>query len=175
MTLLGRREARNRCGAVGALAVALPSRASRALRRVVRVRRDGGSMSVFVIGLAVVLFGVAGLAIDGGRVINAKDRAFDVAEQSARAGANQINVDVLRSTGQVVLSPDAAQAAARDYVAQNSGYTVDGPIGVTATTVTVSLRATIPTTLLSLVHIDTIDIAGSATASAVTGINGAVP
>ena len=129
-------------------------------------------MSVFVIGLSLVLFGVAGLAIDGGRVINAKDRAFDVA---ARSGANQIDVPTLRKSGQVVLRPDTARTAAADYVGRYSGYTLDGPIGTTATTVTVSLRATVPTTLLSLVHIDSIDIAGTATASAVTGINGAVP
>ena len=132
-------------------------------------------MSVFVIGLSLVLFGVAGLAIDGGRVINAKDRAFDVAEQAARSGANQIDVPTLRKSGQVVLRPDTARTAAADYVGSYSGYTLDGPIGTTATTVTVSLRATVPTTLLSLVHIDSIDIAGTATASAVTGINGAVP
>ncbi len=147
----------------------------RTVRRVRRGRRDDGSMSVFVIGLSVVLFGVAGLAIDGGRVINAKDRAFDVAEQAARAGARQIDVTTLRSTGRVVLKQADAQAAAADYVTKNSGYTLDGPTQITATTVTVSLKATIPTTLLSLVHIDTIDIAGTATASAVTGINGAVP
>lgn len=132
-------------------------------------------MSVFVVGLAVVLFGVAGLAIDGGRVINAKDRAYDVAEQAARAGANEIDVETLRTSGQVVLRPGDARAAAANYVGKYSGYTLDGPIGTTATTVTVSLKATIPTTLLSLVNIDNIDIAGTATASAVTGINGAVP
>ncbi len=140
-----------------------------------RRRRDGGSMSVFVIGLAAVLFGVAGLAIDGGRVINARDRAYDVAEQAARAGANQINVETLRQNGTVVLDQGAAQSAARAYVLKNSGYTITGGSGSTATTVTVALKATIPTTLLSIVNISSLNIEASATASAVSGIGAPVP
>ncbi len=137
--------------------------------------RDAGAMSVFVIGMSLVLFGVAGLAIDVGRVINARDRAYDVAEQAARKGADQINVTTLRVSGVVVLDQGQAGAAARSYVSSNSGYSLDGPITTTATTVTVPLKATLPTSLLSLVGINDLDIKASATASAVTGINGAAP
>lgn len=132
-------------------------------------------MSVFVIGMSVVLFGVAGLAIDGGRVINARDRAYDVAEQAARKGADQVDVATLRASGVVVLDQGQARAAADSYVHQNSGYSLDGPITTTGTTVTVPLKATLSTSLLSLVGINDLDINASATASAVTGINGAAP
>ncbi|MEO9151749.1 MAG: Tad domain-containing protein [Lapillicoccus sp.] len=137
-----------------------------------RGRRDHGAMSVFVIGLSLVLFGVAGLAIDGGRVINARDRAYDVAEQAARAGANQIDVPELRRSGRVVLLQGDAAGAASNYVRQNSGFTLDGGITTTATTVTVPLKAKLQTTLLSLLNINDLDIEATATASAVTGING---
>ncbi|MGI5269200.1 pilus assembly protein TadG-related protein [Nonomuraea sp. CA-218870] len=66
-------------------------------------RRDRGSMSVFTVLFSVVVFLLAGLLVDGGAAINARLRAADIAEQAARAGADQVDVDQLRETGQVRL------------------------------------------------------------------------
>jgi Flp pilus assembly protein TadG len=75
-------------------------------------RRDKGSMSVFTVLFSVVVFLLAGLLIDGGSAINARLRAADVAEQAARAGADQIDLDHLHETSEVRLL-DEGQVCAR--------------------------------------------------------------
>ncbi|MFC7104684.1 Tad domain-containing protein [Nonomuraea rubra] len=60
---------------------------------------ERGSMSVFTVLFSVVVFLLAGLLVDGGSAINARLRAADVAEQAARAGADELDVDHLRETG----------------------------------------------------------------------------
>ena len=67
---------------------------------------ERGSMSVFVVIFSIAVFLLAGLLVDGGAAINARLKAADVAEQGARAAADQIDVETLRSTGQVRLSAD---------------------------------------------------------------------
>ncbi|MEU8272535.1 pilus assembly protein TadG-related protein [Sphaerisporangium sp. NPDC049002] len=63
-------------------------------------------MSVFVVIFSVVVFMLAGLLVDGGAALNARLRASDIAEQAARAAADQIDVENLRVTGQVRLLGD---------------------------------------------------------------------
>ncbi|RCG27983.1 hypothetical protein DQ384_25290 [Sphaerisporangium album] len=63
-------------------------------------------MSVFTVLFSVVVFMLAGLLVDGGAAINARLRASDVAEQAARAAADQIDVENLRATGTVRLLGD---------------------------------------------------------------------
>lgn len=133
---------------------------------------ERGSATIFVVGFALVLFAAAGLAIDGGRAINARDKATDVAEQAARAGADQLDQGALRDHGMVVLDQGAARARADSFV------TVAGYAPTTSTntdTVTVRASATYRTALLGIIGINSIDVSGVATASPVTGINGATP
>jgi Flp pilus assembly protein TadG len=134
--------------------------------------KEQGSATIFVVGLALVLFAGAGLAIDGGRAINARDKATDIAEQAARSGADQLDQDALRNDGTVVLDQTAARARADSFVS------VAGYAPTTATTVdsvTVRASATYRTALLGIVGINTIDVSGIATANPVTGINGVTP
>ncbi|MEV5407910.1 pilus assembly protein TadG-related protein [Thermopolyspora sp. NPDC052614] len=67
---------------------------------------ERGSMSVFVVIFSVVVFLLAGLLVDGGAAINARLRAADIAEQGARAAADEIDIDRLRAGGRIVLRPD---------------------------------------------------------------------
>ncbi|GAB3682189.1 pilus assembly protein TadG-related protein [Actinocorallia lasiicapitis] len=66
-------------------------------------RDDRGTFSAFtaIFSLSVLLF--AGLLVDGGMAIHGRQRAFDIAEQSARAGADAIDVETLRETGEIQL------------------------------------------------------------------------
>lgn len=134
-------------------------------------RDDRGAASVFVIGLIVVLMVVAGLVVDGGRAINARAALSDDAEQAARAGANRLDLVTLRDTGDVRIDPDAAEAAARDFLLVR-GYTND-EIGTDADAerVRVQLEQDVPTQLLSLILINTFHVSGGATARAAVGIN----
>ncbi|WP_214408769.1 pilus assembly protein TadG-related protein [Sphaerisporangium fuscum] len=78
-------------------------------------------MSVFVVIFSVVVFMLAGLLVDGGAAINARLRASDIAEQAARAAADQLDVDTLYTTGQVRLLGDegAVCGKARKIVSEH--------------------------------------------------------
>jgi hypothetical protein len=52
------------------------------------------------------------LLVDGGASINARLRAADIAEQTARAAADTIDIDRLRATGEVRIS-DGSTACGR--------------------------------------------------------------
>ncbi|MEV0591849.1 pilus assembly protein TadG-related protein [Nonomuraea cavernae] len=105
-------------------------------------------MSVFTVLFSVVVFLLAGLLVDGGAAINARLRAADVAEQAARAGADTIDVDHLRATGQTRLL-DEGQVCARadEVIAAHGGDDVSTGTcaveqGQTAVTVTVKVAWT---------------------------------
>ncbi|WP_336207675.1 pilus assembly protein TadG-related protein [Nonomuraea sp. LPB2021202275-12-8] len=78
-------------------------------------------MSVFTVLFSVVVFLLAGLLVDGGSAINARLRAADVAEQAARAGADEIDIDHLRATGEVRMLAEAEVCARADEVITATG------------------------------------------------------
>ncbi|WP_029287100.1 pilus assembly protein TadG-related protein [Cellulomonas sp. HZM] len=142
----------------------------RALRERARVSGDRGAASVFVIGLIFALMVLAGLVVDGGRAVNGRAAALDDAEQAARAGANEIDEGLLRSTGQVRIDTADAERSARAFVVAR-GYAADD-VHVTANdrTVTVRVQDEVPTALLSLIGVNSFNVTGTATARAAVGI-----
>jgi Flp pilus assembly protein TadG len=134
-------------------------------------------MSVFVVIFSVVVFLLAGLLVDGGAAINARLKAADIAEQGARAAADQIDVENLRSTGQVLLARDTnvvcdrAQEivdAQRADGIQMTGCEPDQ--GRAQVTVQVSVHWN--AFFLSALGFDGDDMAGSATAGPDVGVGG---
>ena len=112
--------------------------------------RDRGSVSLYLAIFAIAAFALLALLVDGGTAINAKERAADIAEQAARAAANQINVVGLRAANPVVeLGPGACQAAAT-FVGQYllgsrtsaSMTSCNAPTGSTVATVSISVTTT---------------------------------
>ncbi|NRQ35361.1 Tad domain-containing protein [Nonomuraea sp. NN258] len=103
-------------------------------------------MSVFTVLFSVVVFLLAGLLVDGGAAINARLRAADVAEQAARAGADRVDEDHVRATGEIRLLGEAEVCARADEIVAAQGgddvtsgeCTVDQ--GQAEVTVTVSVR-----------------------------------
>lgn len=89
----------------------------RRARARIRAGRDRGSVALYVVLFTPVVFMLAGLLVDGGLAIHARQRAADMAEQAARAGANEIDTDALRRTGKPVIAPGRARAAACDLLA----------------------------------------------------------
>src|SRR5580693_6502206 len=94
-------------------------------------RRDRGSISLWVVIFAFTTLALLVLVVDGGQTMNAKSRAADIAEQAARAAADDVNVGGLRAgQGTVALgggacdlrTGPAAQLVA-DYVAGVPGAT----------------------------------------------------
>lgn len=99
---------------------------------------DRGTITAFVavVGLALVM--VAGMAYDGGQVIAAQATARSDAAKAARAGAQEIDIAHLRATGEAILDPARAEAAALGYLEQaNTPGTVT--VGGASITVTVSI------------------------------------
>ena len=129
---------------------------------------DEGSVTLFVVVIAVALLAMAGLVIDGGYALAARQEAGGTAEQAARAGADAISRDALRAGGPVQLDPAAAIVAAQGYLAA-TGHT--GTAAVQGDAVTVTVRITRPTAVLSAIGIDTVSSTATATAVGITGID----
>ncbi|MER6169797.1 pilus assembly protein TadG-related protein [Streptosporangium sp. NPDC001681] len=78
-------------------------------------------MSIFTVIFSVVVFLLAGLLVDGGAAINARLRAADIAEQAARAAADQIDVEHLRATGQARLLGEGEVCAKAEEIVSAHG------------------------------------------------------
>jgi hypothetical protein len=73
--------------------------------------RERGSITPFVIIVAIALLFLAALVIDGSRQLSARARAIAYAEEAARAGAQKINLE----EGFIQLLQDDAYAAVDEY------------------------------------------------------------
>lgn len=129
-------------------------------------RSDRGSVSALVAVVALGLVMVAGLAYDGGQIVAAQGIARDIAANAARAGAQEVDLDELRATGNAQLDPEAAAAAAQAYLA-DTGH--EGTVDVAGPTVTVTVRVVQPMTILPLPDRT---VAATDSATAVTGPEG---
>lgn len=101
-----------------------------------RLAGERGSVSAFVAVIALGLVMVAGLVYDGGQVLSAQATARDLAGNAARAGAQELDLDVLRAEGVARLDPGRASAAAEDYLAENG---VEGSVVVDGADITVTV------------------------------------
>ncbi|GAB2686047.1 pilus assembly protein TadG-related protein [Thalassiella azotivora] len=158
--------------------LARSGRPRRLLRAVLgRVRgadREAGAVAAFVVAIAVALFAIGGLVIDGGRAINARQRVADDAEQAARVGADKVDVAALRTRGDVVIDPGAATSAAYGYLAgaPGGGYSgADARVVATPTEVTVRTSTTVQSTILGIVGFGQFTVTGEATARPAAGID----
>jgi Flp pilus assembly protein TadG len=84
--------------------------------------QERGAVSTFLAVIALALLMAAGLAIDGGRKVNALREASHLADNAARAGAQAVDLDTLRTTGELRLLPDQATDRVEEYLA-SLGYT----------------------------------------------------
>jgi len=114
---------------------------------------------VVVLFAAFVMFG--GLIVDAGGALADKTAAMGVAQEAARAGAQQLDLTVLRQGGTVRLLPEQAVAAAQSYLAQ-AGAT--GTVTIVDNTVTVTVTAVHDNLLLGVVGLDTLTVTGTGSA-----------
>lgn len=134
-----------------------------------RRQQVGGDRGSAALGLAITMVGLlamAGLVLDGGAAIAARERAADVAQQAARAGADALSAGGVFSAsgGSTALgaNPSAATAAASSLLT-GEGVT-DFHISVQGNVVVVTAHVSRPTALLSAVGVDT--VGGTATEQA---------
>ena len=95
-----------------------------------RHRGERGSVTLLlVLVMPALLIGVTGLVFDGGQVLTARRQALNEAEQAARAGAQGVATEEIRSGGVQELDASRAQAAAEEYLAvlgRDGDVEVDG-------------------------------------------------
>ena len=136
------------------------------------LRRDGdrGTISLYTVLFTPVVLVLAGLLVDGGLAIHARQRAADMAEQSARAGADQIDTDALRATGEPRLDPARARAAACDLLASYGDQVSASRCEADEREVAVTVRITVRPQLLGIIPgFSEFDLTSGATAHPVTG------
>jgi Flp pilus assembly protein TadG len=134
--------------------------------------------------MAVPLFvSMAGLAIDGGALLDSRRELQSIADGAARAGATRLDIGRLRASDgvDVALDPKLATQAAQSYLDQSLagtphswGAPPQSQIQVVSRQINVVLRAKVDTAFLRIVFIDTVPVEATASADLQFGIhNGA--
>jgi Flp pilus assembly protein TadG len=143
-----------------------PGTAARRSGLAARLSGDRGSATGWAVGTILVGLLIVALVFDGAAAMTTRATALDVAQQAARAGADQLDLALLRDTGEVAIDPAAAQAAAEQWLAQAG---VDGTVSATTAQVEVTVTVTQPTVLLAVVGIPTFTMTAAATAQPLPG------
>ncbi|RMI36969.1 pilus assembly protein [Actinomadura harenae] len=116
-----------------------------------RGERDRGTITLYIVLFTPIVFMLAGLIVDGGLAIHARQHAADMAEQAARAGANQIDTTALRDNGKVRIDTGTACASAYSLL-DDFGEQVDArSCDPTPDEVRVSVEITVHPQLLGII------------------------
>jgi Flp pilus assembly protein TadG len=129
-------------------------------------RADRGSATGWAIGTILVGLLLVALVFDAAAAMTSRAAALDTAQQAARAGADQLDLTLLRASGQVAIDPAAAHTTAGTWLRQAG---VQGTVAATPAQVEVTVTLTQPTVLLAAVGIPTYTITATATARPLTG------
>lgn len=132
------------------------------LRRLIarRPRGERGSFTFAVIFWALMAMMLAGLVVDGGLALTERQRAGDIAEQAARAGADDLDQNALR---QGVYQLDAGACARAESVGVASGVaavaitcgpvgSITLPNGLVVPTMTVQVRIQYTPILIGMIY-----------------------
>ncbi len=117
---------------------------------------ERGSITLWVLGLAIAVLFLGGISVDLWRVMSDRRELAAVADSSAAAAASAVDVDLWRADGEIVLEPDRAAYLADRVVAQHGvAGELSSPIEVRVAgdTVQVALERTTDLTLLRLLAV----------------------
>ncbi|MDA2809915.1 hypothetical protein O4J56_04630 [Nocardiopsis sp. RSe5-2] len=103
-----------------------------------RSRSDAGQVTAFVTTTALTLVFVFALVWEGGSALAERSWALSLAQEAARAGAQQIDLAAYRADEEILLDPGAAERAARNFLDQ-AGAAGTVSAGEDAVTVTAQL------------------------------------
>jgi hypothetical protein len=109
---------------------------------------------------------IAGLVDDGGRALSGRVRALDEAQAAARAGAQQINLTLLREDGSVELDAPAAVQAADQYLATVGDA---GVVTASGNSVHVTVTVNVPTQILGAFGVTNLTVSAEGEATAEEG------
>lgn len=115
---------------------------------------DRGSITALVVGLVMTFVACAGLAVDGGRLVTAKVRASDRAENAARLGAQAV-------TGLRLGVPEVDERRAVRIAGEFlESFGASGNIEANRYEVCVTIREQVEMTLLGLVGVGSKSVGG---------------
>jgi len=132
---------------------------------------DRGTITVLALGLIVALVAIFGLVYDAGGALTDRQRAADIAEQAARAGADVL----VPGTGATVhprIDSIRATTTALRFIHSAGGR---GSVEATNSAITVTVTLQHHTPLLAVVGVDNLTLTGTATASPLPGLQTPVP
>jgi Flp pilus assembly protein TadG len=133
-------------------------------------RSQDGQATVLILGLAIVVFAVTGLAVDGTRAFIARLTLQNAADAAALAGAGELDLGTYYSSGGSELRLDATGARALAYRYLDArGFAGRAAVDANEGSVTIVLRDEIATSFLGLVGVDDLPVASEARAEPVPG------
>lgn len=146
--------------------------AARALAffRIDAPRNDRGALSPAVVILAVMIFTLAGLVIDGGRQLGAKSRAVGYAQEAARAGVGTIDFNSAEAKIDITKGGDAIADFCAQVTANDPAVTSCGTSEIDDEHVKVSVQIANKTSFLGMIGVQTLVANGEGEAHAEQGI-----
>jgi Flp pilus assembly protein TadG len=143
-----------------------PHPASWHRRRTAGSRREDGVISVSMLLIGITALLMAAALVGGGVVFGARAHGYDLAQQAARAGAEQLDLAAYRTSGVLRLDPGAATAAAERFL---TAAHATGSVQVTARRVTVTATSRQSTPMLAAFGHATVTVTATASATPTTG------
>lgn len=133
----------------------------------VRRTDERGTVTAFVAAFTFALIALGGLVIDGGYLLAERQRAFDEADAAARAGAQAIDVQALRSGGAVSLTEADARRRVDEYL-HGTGH--QATVEVDGDRVTVRLTYQQPLVVLDAFGVGPVSIEATGAATAIQAV-----
>jgi Flp pilus assembly protein TadG len=128
---------------------------------------ERGSVTAFVVVIALAFVVAAGLVIDGGLALAGKTTAEDEAQQAARTAATALAQQPLRD-GQIVVDPGPALSGAQAYITATGD---SGTVTLDGTEIHAHIVHRQPTKILGLFGVGVITVSGDATARIEQGVS----
>ncbi len=114
------------------------------------MKSERGSVTIWVLGLSMLLLVFGGLALDYWRALALQRELASVADSAAIAAASGIDEETYRTTGDVVLEPARARGLAEAAVSWQGVEVLATDVVVAPTSVSVSLTAAVELGLLGV-------------------------
>ena len=128
---------------------------------------EDGQILVFVVGLALVVFAVAGLAVDGTKAFIYKASLQNAADAAATAGAAAIDRDAYYASGGTIVVLDSENAQSEAMMSLHArGMHIRPSATFSSRNVTITIEGATATTFLRLVGITHIPVQVVASARA---------
>lgn len=136
-----------------------------------RNRSEVGNASILVLGLSMIAFSVAGIAIDGTRAFLFRRSLQNSADGAALAAASEIDRDSYYASGGRAVSLDREAAASRadEWLSRRGLPLTDAGIATADDGVRVVLHGEVSTTFLRVLGWDGIPVSAESTARPIPG------